>query len=183
MPPTGNSTTARDQANAMRNPSHARQPTARDHVAPATATDASPLSYRNLPMLLLQAREKMMLRFRPILAGHGLTEQQWRIIRALNEHGSLESRHIADLCSLSTPSLAGILARMHDAGLVSKSQPSHDRRRLRVALTARSTLLIEEISGELQATYVEIERTVGSRTLAAAYRAVDALLAGFKSID
>lgn len=158
----------------MRNVSRARQP-----AALAASSEPHALSYRNLPMLLLQAREKLMVQFRPILSSHGLTEQQWRIIRALNEHGPLESRHIADLCSISTPSLAGILGRMHDAGLVTKSQPAHDRRRLRVALTARSTRLIGQISGELQATYVELERTVGRRTLAAAYRAVDALLAGF----
>lgn len=155
---------------------------ARNAAAPPPARATNALSYRNLPMLLLQAREKMMVQFRPILTRHGLTEQQWRIIRALNEHGPLESRHIADLCSISTPSLAGILGRMHDAGLVSKSQPRHDRRRLRVALTARSTRLIGQISGELQATYVELERAVGNHTLAAAYRAVDALLAGLDAI-
>ncbi len=152
-----------------------------DAALPATRT-TNPLSYRNLPMLLLQAREKMMLRFRPILTRHGLTEQQWRIIRALNERGPLESRHVADLCSISTPSLAGILSRMQRADLVSKSQFAHDRRRVRVALTARSTLLIDQISGELQATYNTLQRAVGNRTLAQAYRAVDALLAGLKSL-
>jgi homoprotocatechuate degradation regulator HpaR len=159
-----------------------RQPSAHGHAAPSATRDTNPLPYRNLPMLLLQAREKMMLRFRPILTRHSLTEQQWRIIRALNERGPLESRHIADLCSISTPSLAGILSRMQRAGLVSKSQFTHDRRRVRVALTTRSTLLIGQISGELQATYVALERTVGNHTLAQAYRAVDALLAGLKSL-
>ncbi|HEU0276607.1 MAG TPA: homoprotocatechuate degradation operon regulator HpaR [Rhodanobacteraceae bacterium] len=165
----------------MQTASRAHQPAARNRTASTASADPSALSYRNLPMLLLQARERMMVRFRPILGAHGLTEQQWRIIRALNERGPLESRHIADLCSLSTPSLAGILGRMHEAGLISKSQPRHDRRRLRIALTARSTRLIGKISSELQATYVEIERTVGTATLADAYRAVDALLAGLKS--
>ncbi|MDO9215991.1 MAG: homoprotocatechuate degradation operon regulator HpaR, partial [Lacisediminimonas sp.] len=38
---------------------------------------------RNLPHLLLQAREALMTRFRPFLNANGITEQQWRIIRSL----------------------------------------------------------------------------------------------------
>jgi len=34
-------------------------------------------------MELLKAREAAMERFRPMLREHGLTEQQWRVIRAL----------------------------------------------------------------------------------------------------
>ena len=38
---------------------------------------------RSLPMSLLRAREAVMRQFRPSLRDHGLTEQQWRILRAL----------------------------------------------------------------------------------------------------
>src|SRR5208283_3623306 len=38
---------------------------------------------RSLPMSLLRAREAVMRHFRPSLRRHGLTEQQWRILRAL----------------------------------------------------------------------------------------------------
>ena len=34
-------------------------------------------------MSLLRAREAVMRQFRPSLRNHGLTEQQWRILRAL----------------------------------------------------------------------------------------------------
>lgn len=43
----------------------------------------SPLRHRNLPQLLLQSREALMQRFRPMLNELGVTEQQWRILRAL----------------------------------------------------------------------------------------------------
>ena len=49
---------------------------------------------RSLPMQLMRAREIVMARFRPHLNAHGVTDQQWRIIRALNETDGLE---IADL--------------------------------------------------------------------------------------
>lgn len=142
---------------------------------------AERLSYRNLPMLLLRVREKMMLYFRPILTTHGLTEQQWRIIRALNEHGPLESRHIADLCTISTPSLAGVLARMETKDWVKKTRLAHDQRRVRVSLTARSRKLVSSIATDLQAAYVELERCIGARLLAETYNAVDGLLAGLEA--
>ncbi len=40
---------------------------------------------RSLPMQLMLAREAVMQRFRPHLNARGLTDQQWRIVRALNE--------------------------------------------------------------------------------------------------
>ena len=50
-------------------------------------TEAAPLAHRNLPLLLLQARERVIAQFRPILKAHGLTEQQWRVLRALVDAG------------------------------------------------------------------------------------------------
>ncbi len=140
-----------------------------------------PLSYRNLPMLLLRAREKMMLHFRPILTAHGLTEQQWRVIRALNEHGALESRHIADVCTISTPSLAGVLARMEAKRWITKTRMPHDYRRVRVSLTPSSRKLVRRIAADLQAAYIELERHIGAHQLAETYAAVDALLAGLEA--
>ena len=47
------------------------------------AARAAGFRHRNLPLLLLHAREGVIGQFRPILNAHGVTEQQWRIIRAL----------------------------------------------------------------------------------------------------
>jgi hypothetical protein len=44
---------------------------------------ASKFKHRNLPLLLLQARERVIGHFRPVLNAHGITEQQWRIVRLL----------------------------------------------------------------------------------------------------
>ena len=40
---------------------------------------ATPFIHRNLPRLLLQAREAVMLHTRPSLRGQGLSDQQWRV--------------------------------------------------------------------------------------------------------
>ena len=41
---------------------------------------------RSLPMALLRAREAVMARFRPLFRLHGVTEQQWRVLRALRDY-------------------------------------------------------------------------------------------------
>ena len=46
-------------------------------------------------MQLLKAREAAMSRFRPMLRKHGLTEQRWRVIRAIHEHGKIDASELA----------------------------------------------------------------------------------------
>ena len=50
---------------------------------------------RSLPMSLLRAREAVMRQFRPSLRQHGLTEQQWRILRALAAIEAVEVTELA----------------------------------------------------------------------------------------
>jgi len=132
--------------------------------------------HRNLPMLLLRARELMMARFRPLLTAQGLTEQQWRIIRALHENGPLEPRQICALCTISSPSLAGVLARMEDIGRVTKERFEDDQRRVRVSLTAQSEEIVERMKPMLEAEYRALESKVGEKVVGDLYVAVDALI-------
>jgi homoprotocatechuate degradation regulator HpaR len=143
-------------------------------------SSADSLQHRNLPMLLLRAREKMMERFRPLITAHGLTEQQWRVIRALNESGPLEPRQISDLCTISSPSMAGVLARMETLGLVVKERFEDDQRRVSVSLTKLSVQLVRAISADLEAEYRALESEVGASVVEQVYRAVDELLAGLE---
>ncbi|MEX3932469.1 homoprotocatechuate degradation operon regulator HpaR [Paraburkholderia phymatum] len=132
--------------------------------------------HRNLPMLLLRARELMMARFRPLLTAQGLTEQQWRIIRALHENGPLEPRQLCTLCTISSPSLAGVLARMEDLGHVTKERFEDDQRRVRVSLTTQSTEVVERMAPLLEAEYRALEKQVGAKIVDDLYVAVDALI-------
>ncbi|MET0444367.1 MAG: homoprotocatechuate degradation operon regulator HpaR, partial [Pseudorhodoplanes sp.] len=55
---------------------------------------------RSLPMQLMLAREAVMQRFRPHLTARGLTDQQWRIVRALNEVETIEIADLGRVCCL-----------------------------------------------------------------------------------
>lgn len=133
--------------------------------------------HRNLPLLLLHARESVIGHFRPILNAHGLTEQQWRIIRALLEVGPLEPREIVALCRISSPSLAGVLARMDDLGLVKRERLPQDARRVRVSLTAKSRALAAKMAPEIEAVYRQIEARIGPEFTEKFYATLDELIA------
>ncbi len=145
-------------------------------AAPATVTSVPNFAHRNLPLLLLQAREGVMAQFRPILNAHGVTEQQWRIVRALLEQGPLEPRQIGQVCRISSPSLAGVLARMDDLGLVQRQRMPQDQRRVLVQLTDRSQALAAAMAPGIEAAYAAIEAHIGSAFIGGFYSALDELI-------
>lgn len=138
---------------------------------------------RNLPLLLLQAREAVIAHFRPLLNEHGLTEQQWRIVRALLEQGPLEPRQIVGICRISSPSLAGVLARMDELGLVTRERLDHDQRRVRVTATARSRTLAASMAPRVAATYAGLEASLGVAFTQGLYATLDELVARLGPAD
>src|SRR5215468_2519264 len=83
---------------------------------------------KSLPMELLRAREAVMSRFRPALRIHGVTEQQWRILRALAHSGPLEVSELAEATFLLAPSLSRILPDMEARQLIARRQADSDLR-------------------------------------------------------
>jgi len=134
------------------------------------------LKHRNLPLLMLRAREQVIGRFRPLLNAHGITEQQWRIVRVLLEAGALEPREIGGLCRLSSPSLAGVLARMEEIGLVTRKRLAHDQRRVRVSLTPRSRALAARMAPQIEAVYARVEQLLGKEFCEHLYQALDSVI-------
>jgi DNA-binding MarR family transcriptional regulator len=102
------------------------------------------------------------------------------VIRALDENGPLEPRQISDLCTISSPSIAGVLARMEAMGLVTKVRFEDDQRRVRASLTKQNVNLVRVLSKDLEAEYLALEREVGAEAVERVYRAVDALLVGLE---
>lgn len=147
------------------------------------ADDDAVFRHRNLPLLLLQARERVIARFRPALNEAGVTEQQWRIVRALLEYGPLEPRQIVGLCAISSPSLAGVLARMDDLGLVRRERLDHDARRLKVWLTPKGRTLARRLAPRIEAIYADIEAHIGLRFTQDFYRVLDELVARLEPAD
>lgn len=146
-------------------------------ASPARRVRAAPgFKHRNLPLLLLQARERVIGRFRPLLNANGITEQQWRIVRALLETGPLEPRELVAVCGISSPSLAGVLARMEELGFVTRERLDHDQRRMLVSLTAKSRTLAARMAPQVEVAYAELEAQVGAPLLQRLYAVLDELV-------
>jgi homoprotocatechuate degradation regulator HpaR len=120
---------------------------------------------QSLPMALLRARELTMGYFRPMLNEHGLTEQQWRVIRVLQEYGELEFHELSRIAWIQPPSLTGILTRLERAALVRRTRSRSDQRRLHLSLSRAGLHLFNTISSEAEQRYGLIERQLGSARL------------------
>jgi homoprotocatechuate degradation regulator HpaR len=121
---------------------------------------------RSLPMSLLRAREAVMRQFRPSLRSHGLTEQQWRILRALAAVDAIEVTELARVAFLLGPSLSRILRDLEASHLIERKLAKADLRRSVVSISARGLRLIEAVAPTSEAIYAAITRRYGARKLA-----------------
>ena len=120
---------------------------------------------RSLPMSLLRAREAVMRHFRTSLRGHGLTEQQWRILRALASVDTIEVTELARVAFLLGPSLSRILRDLEARHLIERKVAKADLRRGLVSISAKGVRLMETVAPSSEAIYAAITRRYGARKL------------------
>lgn len=113
-------------------------------------------------MALLRAREVVMAHFRPMLARHDITEQQWRVLRELAEHGPQEATELANRASILPPSLTRIIKAMEERGFVTRGKVENDGRRVMLAISPAGLTLIEELAPERRTIYDAIEKRYGA---------------------
>jgi len=138
---------------------------------------ASTFTHRNLPRLLLQAREAVMAHTRPSLREHALSDQQWRVLRVLGEHGAVETGRVAREAFILGPSLTGVLARMERDNLIARSRDPEDQRRTVVEATAHGMKLVRKLSSSIEAHYQWLEQSLGKTKLTQLYGLLDELIA------
>ena len=136
--------------------------------------------HRNLPLLLLKAREALMRHRRPALRAHGLSDQQWRVLRVLAEPAhaeGLDTGHLAREAHLLGPSLTGMLARMEAAELVQRERHADDARRSVVRATPAGLALAASLRRAIEAQYDALEAHLGRPRLTQLYALLDELIA------
>ncbi|NCG24978.1 MAG: homoprotocatechuate degradation operon regulator HpaR [Actinobacteria bacterium] len=121
----------------------------------------------SLPMALLRARESTMQHFRTLLAKSELTEQQWRVLRALaSRQEAYEVTELAERTALLAPSISRIVANLDDRGLIVRTTVAHDQRRAQLQLTRSGRALVRRLAPESEAIYNSIEEHFGADRLA-----------------
>lgn len=133
--------------------------------------------HRNLPRLLLQARESVMAHTRPSLREHGLSDQQWRVLRVLGEHGVVDTGRVAREAYILGPSLTGVLARMERDGLIRRQRDAADQRRTSVEATAKGLKMVTQLSDTIETHYQWLEQSLGKQNLEQLYGLLDQLIA------
>lgn len=140
------------------------------------STVIQPFVHRNLPRLLLQAREAVMAHTRPSLRQHGLSDQQWRVLRVLGEHGVVETGRVAREAFILGPSLTGVLTRMERDGLIQRQRDPQDARSTVVQATDKGRRLVEKLSLTIEAHYLWMEKALGKDKLSQLYELLDTLI-------
>jgi homoprotocatechuate degradation regulator HpaR len=124
----------------------------------------------SLPMALLRAREAIMRRFRPILGAHDVTEQQWRVLRALvDADGPITVGELAERTFLLGPSLSRMLVTLADRGLITRPTDRGDARRAPVAISPAGRRLVAAIAPHSETVYGEIGDQLGPDDLRVLY--------------
>jgi homoprotocatechuate degradation regulator HpaR len=145
-------------------------------------TDGAPMREfdRSLPMSLLRAREAVMDRFRPVLREHGVTEQQWRVLRALAATGPIDAGGLAEICCLLRPSLTRILRDLLARGLIARHTNAEDQRVSEISITHLGEALIAEVGPHSERQYREIADLLGPADLERLYALLERLEARLK---
>ncbi len=120
---------------------------------------------KSLPIALLRAREAVMARFRPLLAERGFTEQQWRVLRVLDEAGPLDATQIAEKSVILTPSITRILKTLEDRQMINRASHPSDGRRMTITISKKARHLVADAVSGSNAIYAEIEQIYGKRKL------------------
>ena len=138
-----------------------RRPDAMDAGTPISETGLRSFD-ESLPMALLRAREAIMRRFRPILGDHDVTEQQWRVLRALADADrAVTVGELIDKTFILGPSLSRMLVTLDARGLIVRSADRGDGRRSQVAISRSGRRLVAAIAPHSERVYAEIGAQLG----------------------
>jgi homoprotocatechuate degradation regulator HpaR len=122
-----------------------------------------------------------MVHTRPSLRDHGLSDQQWRVLRVLGEHAEeaegIETGRVAREAFLLGPSLTGVLARMERDGLITRARCPQDARRTVVRATEAGLAKVQALSQTIETHYAWMEQQLGKAHLKALYELLDGVIA------
>ena len=130
---------------------------------------------RSLPMALMRAREAVMDNFRPLLQQHQVTEQQWRVLRALQDKAAMSASELSQHTLISLPSLSRILKGLAARRLISRHSNSNDQRRISIQLLPEGKQVLMAAGPESERIYREIALKFGESNLDQLYRLLDCL--------
>ena len=113
----------------------------------------------------------------------GITSQQYTTLAALGEFPRLEQGALCDAVHLDRATLATLLVRLEEKGLLLRTTSPHDKRRKHVALTARGRKVVAAMSPALDRIQARILAPLPPAERAAFARMLKALVEAHAGAD
>jgi homoprotocatechuate degradation regulator HpaR len=117
---------------------------------------------RSLPMALLKTRESVMRHFRPAMRDFNLTEQQWRVLRALGSVHEIEANMLARATFLLAPSLTRILRDLEERKLIERRADPKDQRSALLSLSSQGRALMDNAGTKSEQIYSAMTQHIGA---------------------
>lgn len=136
-----------------------------DKPRAATLPAAGLTTARSLPIALLRARETVMGPIRAMLVDAGVTEQQWRVLRVLDENGAMDPTEIAERSCLLLPSLTRMLHTLVEKGYLNRMPHPTDGRRLQISITPEGRRFIAANMDESERIMARLQDHLGKEKL------------------
>lgn len=124
-----------------------------------------------------------MKTFIPHLREHGVSSQQWRVLRALFDSEGIEMTDLSETCFLLMPSLSRIIQNLESRELVLRRKSETDQRRSIISLTESGKRLVDVMAPESEARYKHITETFGYGKLELLYELLDELVDKLEASD
>ena len=121
--------------------------------------------------------------FRPHLRELGVTEQQWRVLRALSGGHEWRINELAAHTCISMPSLSRIVPAMVYKQWLTRRADQADGRSSRIRLSEQGQALIDSGAARSEAIYADIARRFGRERTEQLYGLLDELAGCLGSRD
>jgi len=117
------------------------------------------------------------------IAPYGVSRGQWYFLRVLWIDDGLSQRELSARVGMMEPTTVIALRSMEKAGLILRVRADHDRRKVRVLLTAKAKRLRKELIGVARGITDAAEQGVAARDLVSFRRAIARMTANLDRIE
>lgn len=128
-----------------------------------TTSPQLPKYNEGMAAALLAAREAVMSPIRPILREYSLSEQQWRLLRVLIDHGPMEISKVAEASMIMGPSVTRILKDLGGRKLITRNTDPTDARRSILAITPAGRALVRKTAKQTASILSDYKQHFGEK--------------------
>jgi DNA-binding MarR family transcriptional regulator len=140
----------------------------------------------SLPVALNRTANAIRPGLRSVFSSFGLTEPQWRAMRALWDHEADTDMTLSELAAVSyvDPSvLVGVLDRLERDGMAIRVRSQQDRRRVHISLTEKGKALRVDVNPLIDQAYVRLETVLEPHEWKQLHHLLDKLRAGALELE